>query len=361
MRHFSLLLLVFGTCGLAQSTLQAQVDFSVDQITKHGTDVHIRVRNLGESKSAPTKLTVWLTDNQTKNAFADKLITVSPINARGSRTLVMRIPDQRSVMRQEILVTARIDSTGSVPESNERNNVLQRVLKSTSRPPTTGEPNQPNLPANLPDLAIRNVSKRGNDFIVKVANLGNRRSKASTLATWVVDKQTQKSTKVQRYVPPIDVGSVAQVVVDRIPAAQGNIKVTTIVDVFDNQVERNERNNRREITMAQAKPVKAQADLITLSIDVKSARRIETVIYNQGSGTTKRRFRVRLEVVERDGGKRLYFSRQYCPALGARQKHTLKFETEKPLGSKQMIQVNVDFDNSVRETNERNNKTFQVF
>ncbi len=356
MRFIKFALLALSICGLYQSAAHAQIDLAVDQISKQGKNIQIRVRNLGKRQSPSTLLNVWLQDNDTQNALENRLLTVPPINAGRSQTFVLKKLGQKIVMTRNLLVTAKVDPRLRIRESNERNNLLQRVIR--MRP--VGKPIPLPIRPKLPDLKISSISKRGNDFIVKVINYGDSRSKPCILATWAVDKQTLKVTKVERYVPALKVGASHRLVVDRVPKAKGNITVTSVIDSRKKIAERIETNNRMEITFATAKPVKASADLIVSRIDFPSPTLVDVTIRNQGTGTTGGRFRVRLEVFDKDQTRRLYMTEKQFPRLGTNQKATLQFESKVRILRPMIVVIKPDINNVIRETNERNNPTLQV-
>ena len=356
MRFLSFALLVVSVFGWYQSTAQAQLDLSVDQISKHRGNIQIRVRNPGSRRTPATKLNVWMTDNSTGNALKNRLLDVSQMNPGGSHTFVVRPPNQKSSMTRHLLITAKVDPAMRIRESNERNNLMKRVIR-MGPPPA---PTKPVPVQRLPDSRISNINKRGKNFVVKIMNYGDKRSKPCILATWAVDKQTLKVTKVERYVPAINIGATHQVVVDRIPAANGKVTITSVIDVRKKIAERIETNNRMEKTFAPAKPVVATADLVVQRIEFRSPTLVDVTIRNQGSTTTGGRFRVQMEVFTAGQTRRLHVATKTTPRLGSMQTVTLQFESKVRILRPMIVRVMPDVNNVIRETSERNNPTLRV-
>lgn len=353
MRTF--LIVLFSIFGWTKTTW-AQFDLSVDSITKQNRNVKIRVRNLGKRPTPPTKLSVWFKNNDNLFALENQLADVPTIEVGANKTFEFRYPDRKDM--RHLLVTAKVDPATRIPESNERNNLLQKVFQLiASSPPIPSKPKP-----KLPDLKISSITKQGNKFVVKIINYGDIQSKPCILGTWAVDKETLKVTKVERYVPALRIGGTHEAVVDRIPKAKGNLTITSVIDSREKIAERIETNNRLQITFASARPVNATADLIVSRIDFKSPLEIEVAIRNQGSGTTGGPCKVRLEVIDRATNRRLYTTAKQLPQLAANQKHILKFESNVRLKRPAMaVQIMPDVDKVIRETNERNNATFQVY
>ena len=339
------------------STSRAQVDLSVTNITQQKENIRIRVKNVGKTTAPATQLNIWFVDNDTGKALDNKLKHVNALNPGSTVVFNLKIPRKKLGRVRHLLMTVKVDPATRIPESNERNNLMQKVFRVGAEPkPVPAKP----VADRLPDLRVKSIAKRGDDFVITVVNNGDSRSNACILATWANDVELKKWTRVNRYVPALNAGESKLIHVDRIPKPKGNIKVSSIIDVRKKVKEHVENNNTKEVTFSAAKPVTGTADLIVSKIDFPSPNQVEVTIRNQGSGSTRSGFRVRLEVFEKGGARRLYVTDKTSPQIEKYQNKTLRFNSKVGIYRPMQVRVMADVNNVVRESNEKNNPTFRV-
>lgn len=219
----------------------------------------------------------------------------------------------------------------------------------------------PSLVQAQADLKIDRISRSGDRILLRVRNDGDRGAPICNMAAWV-QNNISKEFLVNRLliVPPIDAGGVQTMVLTNVPRLS-NLLVTAQIDSTRKVEESNERNNRFHRVIARAQPAgRATADLIVSDIHFHSPNLISVTVRNQGTTTARGPFSIHVRSLV--DGRRTFSRIKSVAKLDAKKYRIVQIDLSRaPLKKYSQIHVNVDSGNLVRESNEKNNKTLQVF
>ena len=211
------------------------------------------------------------------------------------------------------------------------------------------------------DLKIDRISRSGDRILLRARNDGDRGSPTCNMAAWV-QNDISKQLLVNRLliVPPIDAGGVQTMALTNVPRLS-NLLVTAQIDSTRKVDESNERNNRIQRALARAQPAgTGAADLIVSDIHFHSPTLISVTVRNQGTTTARGPFSIHVRSLV--DGRQTFSTTKSVAKLDAKKYRIVGIDLSRaPLKKYSQIHVNADSGNLVRESNEKNNKTLQVY
>ena len=300
------------------------------------------VQNQGFVTSPATQLKIVVKDRITGQIRATKTARVNPIEPnRVARVRMSLLPLGNSI------VFATVDPNNQIVEANEQNN-SQSATFGTNPVPT--DPNQ------RADLIVSGLQAKGNQLVIQVTNAGRAPSGAALVNIVIRGRdgrlQSTKSGRVQA----LKVGHIGQLYIRNL--VLDDVKVTVTVDPENRVPERNERNNTKQLTVANQ--TQFAPDLIITDIMFKrqqkevwfAVRNVGPVAQTQDVSLTLKSYFGPGNVVERTS-KRI-------SRLNTGQTAWQRWTVER-LNSGMQFEGVLDVSNRLPEQNENNNRRVATF
>lgn len=320
----------------------AKYDFVVTALKGGDNALMTTVKNQGFLSTPESVLSIVVKDRVTGQIRITKTARVAPIES-GKVARVRVYP--LAIGNSTVQVT--VDPANQVPESNEQNN---------SRFATFAAPTVPTDPNQRADLIVSGLQANGNVLLIQVTNAGRARSGSVPINVVVRGNDGRlRATRTAR-LGALDVGAIGRVNLRNL--VLDDVKVTATVDPDNLVPERNERNNTRQITVANQTEYAPDLKItdIMFKRDQKevwfSVRNVGPVAQNQDVSLTVKSYFGPGNLVERSA---LRISR-----LNTGQSTWHRWNV-KQLNSGMQFEGILDISNRLPEQNENNNRRVETF